>query len=110
MTRDAGAESASSEDADKILADLFAVIEERKETLPEDSYTTSLLDHEKGVNAVLEKLGEETTELLLATKDGRDEEIAHEAADVVYHLLVVLAAEEVDVSELLAELRNRRDG
>jgi phosphoribosyl-ATP pyrophosphohydrolase len=108
MTRDT--RSASGEDADRILAELFEVIEDRKETLPEDSYTASLLDHEKGENAVLEKLGEETTELLLAAKDGRDEEIAHEAADVVYHLLVLLAAEDVDVTALLAELRERRDG
>jgi phosphoribosyl-ATP pyrophosphohydrolase len=108
MTRDT--RSAPGEDADRILAELFAVIEDRKETLPEDSYTASLLDHEKGENAVLEKLGEETTELLLAAKDGRDEEIAHEAADVVYHLLVLLAAEDVDVTALLAELRERRDG
>ncbi|MFB6296113.1 MAG: phosphoribosyl-ATP diphosphatase [Halobacteriales archaeon] len=97
-------------DAGGILEELFAVIEDRKEALPEDSYTASLLDHEKGEDAVLEKLGEETTELLLAAKDGGEEEIAHEAADVVYHLLVVLAAEDVDVAALLAELRDRRDG
>jgi phosphoribosyl-ATP pyrophosphohydrolase len=93
---------------DDILAELFAVIEDRKETMPEDSYTASLLDHEKGENAVLEKLGEETTELILAAKDGEEDEIAHESADLVYHLLVVLAATDVDPEALLAELRERR--
>ena len=48
---------------DDTLEALFAVIEDRKETLPEDSYTASLFTHEKGENAVLEKLGEESTEL-----------------------------------------------
>ena len=57
-----------SDDAD-VIDDVFAVIEDRKTNLPEDSYTTSLFTHEKGENAVLEKLGEETTELILAAKD-----------------------------------------
>ena len=97
-----------SGETDPIIRELFAVIEDRKETMPEDSYTASLLDHENGENAPLEKFGEEATELLLAAKDGEEAEIAHEAADVVYHLLVVLAAADVDVEALLSELRERR--
>ena len=93
---------------DEILAELFAVIESRKAELPEGSYTTSLFTHEKGENAVLEKLGEETTELLLAAKDDDREELAHEAADIVYHLLVLLSMKGMDLSELRAELRARR--
>jgi len=95
-------------DADAILEELFAVIEDRKETLPEDSYTASLFTHEKGENAVLEKLGEEMTELLLATKDDDHDEIAHEGADVVYHLLVLLAMKDIDLADLFSELRDRR--
>ncbi|TYL38326.1 phosphoribosyl-ATP diphosphatase [Natronococcus pandeyae] len=90
------------------LDDLFAVIEDRKETLPEDSYTASLFTHEKGENAVLEKLGEETTELVLAAKDDDHDEIAYEAADIVYHLLVLLSMKEMDLEELEAELQARR--
>jgi phosphoribosyl-ATP pyrophosphohydrolase len=97
-----------TDDAGDILAELFAVIEDRKETMPEDSYTASLLDHEKGENAVLEKLGEETAELILAAKDGEADEIANESADLVYHLLVLLAANDVSLEALLAELRERR--
>ncbi len=93
---------------DDVLEDLFAVIEDRKETLPEDSYTASLFTHEKGENAVLEKLGEETTELVLAAKDDDREEIAHESADIVYHLLVLLSMKDVNLSELEAELEARR--
>ena len=95
-------------DDEAILDELFAVIEERKETLPEDSYTADLFTHEKGENAVLEKLGEESTELLLAAKDDDREEIAHESADIVYHLLVLLAMKEMDLEDLRAELRERR--
>jgi len=95
-------------DHEEILDELFAVIEDRKETLPADSYTASLFTHEKGENAVLEKLGEEMTELLLAAKDGDNEELAHEAADIVYHMLVLLSMKEMDLEELRAELAERR--
>ena len=95
-------------DTDDILDELFAVIEDRKETLPEDSYTASLFTHEKGENAVLEKLGEETTELLLAAKDDDHDEIAHESADIVYHMLVLLAMKDMDIEDLRAELAERR--
>jgi len=93
---------------DETLTELFAVIEDRKETLPEDSYTASLVTHEKGENAVLEKLGEETTELILAAKDDDREELSHEAADIVYHLLVLLSMKGMDLEDLEAELETRR--
>ncbi|MFB6121555.1 MAG: phosphoribosyl-ATP diphosphatase [Halobacteriaceae archaeon] len=94
--------------SDDVLDELFAIVEERKAELPEDSYTASLFTHEKGENAVLEKLGEESTELVLAAKDGDDQEIVHESADIVYHLLVLLAMHDLDVEDLRAELRTRR--
>ncbi|MFB6134071.1 MAG: phosphoribosyl-ATP diphosphatase [Halanaeroarchaeum sp.] len=91
-----------------VLEELFDVIEDRKQNTPEDSYTASLFTHEKGQNAVLEKLGEEVTELVLAAKDEDEAEIAHESADIVYHLLVVLAMHDVALEDLLAELESRR--
>jgi phosphoribosyl-ATP pyrophosphohydrolase len=93
---------------DQILDELFAVIEDRKRDLPEDSYTASLFTHDKGENAVLEKLGEETTEVVLAAKDDDDAELAHESADIVYHLLVLLAMKDVPLSALREELASRR--
>jgi len=93
---------------DDVLDEVFAVIEDRKAELPADSYTASLFTHEKGENAVLEKLGEETTELLLAAKDDDREEIAHESADIVYHLLVLLAMKDMDLEDLREELSERR--
>ncbi len=91
-----------------ILDELFAIIEDRKETLPDGSYTASLFTHEKGDNAVLEKLGEETTELVLAAKDENTDEIAAESADLVYHLLVLLSMHDLTLDDLRAELEHRR--
>lgn len=93
---------------DPVLDELFDVIEARKAELPEDSYTASLFTDEKGQDAVLEKLGEETTELILAAKDDDAAEIAHEGADVVYHLLVLLSMHDLELEDLRAELRERR--
>lgn len=93
---------------DTTLNDLFDVILDRKRTLPEDSYTAALFTHEKGENAVLEKLGEELTELILAVKDNDRDEIVHESADIVYHLLVVLAMNDIDLESLRSELETRR--
>jgi len=93
---------------DDVIDELFAVIEDRKRERPEGSYTAALFDHEKGPDAVLEKLGEETTELLLAAKGGHEEAIAHESADIVYHLLVLLAYHDMGLDDLRAELRERR--
>ena len=94
---------------DDVLDDLFATIEARRRDLPEGSYTASLFTHEKGENAVLEKLGEEATEVVLAAKDDDREEIVHESADVVYHLLVLLSMKGVDLAELRAELSERAE-
>jgi phosphoribosyl-ATP pyrophosphohydrolase len=91
----------------EVLDELFDTIEERKRTLPEDSYTASLFTHEKGENAALEKLGEETTETILAAKDGNRNELVAESADLVYHLLVVLAMEDATLEDLRVELRER---
>jgi len=94
--------------ADRIMRELFDVIEDRKVNEPEDSYTASLLTHEKGTDAILEKLGEEATEVLLAAKNDDRDAVAHESADLVYHLLVLLSAMDMDLDDLAAELRDRR--
>ncbi|RLM50150.1 phosphoribosyl-ATP diphosphatase [Halorubrum sp. Atlit-28R] len=102
---ESGEESAASPDA--VLDELFATIESRKEELPEGSYTASLFTHEKGENAVLEKIGEETTEAILAAKDDDRDELTAESADLVYHLLVLFAMKDLDVDDLRGELRDR---
>jgi len=91
----------------EVIEQLYAVIEDRRDNPRPNSYTSSLLETED-VNAVLEKLGEEATELTIAAKDDDPEEIVHETADLVYHLLVLLAAKEIELDELVRELKNRR--
>ena len=91
-----------------MLDELFGVIEERKRYPTEKSYTASLIYHEKGINKILEKLGEEVTELILAVKDGRKDEVVYETADLIYHLLVMLSALDIKLEEVYDELRRRR--
>jgi phosphoribosyl-ATP pyrophosphohydrolase/phosphoribosyl-AMP cyclohydrolase len=91
------------------LDELWRVIADRATRRPVGSYTTSLL--EGGVDAVGRKVAEEATEVLLAAKDhaaGTGDRVAEEAADLVYHLLVLLAEREVAPPEVLEELASRR--
>ena len=104
MSDDAPVDEESTAD---VLDDLFATIEARKRDLPEGSYTASLFTHEKGENRVLEKLGEESTELILAAKDDDTDELLSESADFVYHLLVLLAMKDCSVDDLRTELKAR---
>ncbi|MFW6318462.1 MAG: phosphoribosyl-ATP diphosphatase [Halorubrum sp.] len=108
---EAGGDAPDAEDgdvpSDPVLDELFATIESRKEALPEGSYTASLITHEKGENAVLEKIGEESTETILAAKDDDLDELTYESADLVYHLLVLLAMKDLGLDDLRDELRER---
>ncbi len=91
-----------------MLEELYGIIEERKKNPLEGSYTAGLLYGEKGINGILEKLGEEMTEVILAVKDGRKEEIVYEVADLLYHLLVLLSKLEISLEEVYDELARRR--
>ena len=87
---------------DSILAELSGVIRRRREERPEGSYTTYLFD--EGTEKIRKKIGEEAIELILESERGR---IISEAADLVYHLLVLLEAEEIELDELFWELSGR---
>ena len=91
-----------------VFEELYEVIEDRRDNPREDSYTSGLFEHEKGADAALEKLGEEATEVTLAAKNEDTDELVHESADLVYHLFVVLAAQEVELGEVIEELEKRR--
>ncbi|MCQ8893133.1 MAG: phosphoribosyl-ATP diphosphatase [Methanolinea sp.] len=91
-----------------VLADLFAVISDRAENPREGSYVSSLLRDPKGIDRVLEKVGEESTEYILAVKNGRRDQIIFEAADLWFHVMVSLKAAGIEFSEVLRELEARR--
>jgi phosphoribosyl-ATP pyrophosphohydrolase/phosphoribosyl-AMP cyclohydrolase len=86
---------------------LWRTISERALERPAGSYTTELL--EAGVGASARKLGEEAVELAVAALDESDERVIEEAADLVYHLYVLLAARGLDVAQVEDELTARRD-
>ncbi|MDF1619646.1 phosphoribosyl-ATP diphosphatase [Pseudothioclava nitratireducens] len=89
-----------------ILDQLAATIEARKAADPESSWTAKLLA--KGPEKCAEKFGEEAIEAIIAAVKNDRENLTYEAADVLYHLLVMLAAREVPVSDVLAELERRQ--
>ncbi len=92
----------------RILAEIWEVIGERAQNPRPDSYTTRLLTDEKGIDKVLEKVGEESTEFILAVKNGVDERTVEEAADLLFHLLVALRAAGLELSDVMQELEHRK--
>ncbi|MBF2427406.1 phosphoribosyl-ATP diphosphatase [Listeria welshimeri] len=89
-----------------MLNDLYEEIKKRKEQPKEGSYTNYLF--EKGLDKILKKVGEETTEVIIASKNN-NHELVNEVADLTYHLLVLLAEKNVSLSSVQAELE-RREG
>ena len=93
--------------ADDVLARLAAVIAERRAGDPDNSYVARLFA--KGGDAVLKKIGEEATEVVMACKDGDPQRIVAEVADLWFHTLIALAQHGLAPADVLAELR-RREG
>ena len=93
--------------ADDTLARLAAVIAERRAGDPEKSYVARLFA--KGGDAVLKKIGEEATEVVMACKDGDPKKVVAEVADLWFHTLIALAQHGLAPADVLAELR-RREG
>ncbi len=92
-----------------ILAELDKVLAARKSAVADTSYVASL--HQKGLNKILEKVGEECTETILAAKDaqhsGDNSDLIYETADLWFHSLVVLSHLGEDSSAVLKELERR---
>lgn len=89
------------------LARLAAVIESRRARSPDESYVARLFA--KGPDAILKKIGEEATEVVMAAKDGDRARIVGETADLWFHSMVALAAYGLQPADVLAELE-RREG
>lgn len=88
-----------------VLKELETVLQQRKSADADTSYVASL--HAKGLNKILEKVGEESTETVLAAKDGNREEIIKETADLWFHTMVMLSHLEISSEEVLDELKRR---
>ncbi len=92
-----------------VLEQLAEALEIRKQADPEQSYVASL--HDKGLNKILEKIGEEATEVVLAAKDmehgGDRQALVGEVADLVFHSMVMLSHLDMEFSEVTACLEQR---
>ena len=94
---------------DNILEKLTIILEKRRDADPSTSYVASL--HSKGINKILEKVGEEATELVIAAKDaeasGNPKELIKETADLWFHTMVLLGHMKLSSAAVLKELERR---
>jgi len=91
---------------DQLLDRLYDLVKDREKTRPADSYTSYLFN--QGLDKILKKLGEESTETIVAAKNNEDERLISEVADLVYHLIVLLVARGISLDQIRAELMRRR--
>jgi len=91
---------------ENVPQDLMSVIRARRNNPQEGSYTCYLFD--KGLDKILKKLGEECAETIIAAKNGDNNETVQEMCDLLYHLMVLMAAQDIEWETVEAELSQRR--
>ncbi|WP_372995028.1 bifunctional phosphoribosyl-AMP cyclohydrolase/phosphoribosyl-ATP diphosphatase HisIE [Lutispora sp.] len=96
---------AENEETD-VLKELYSLLRERKRNPKEGSYTNYLFD--KGLDKILKKVGEETSEVIIGAKNKNKEELVYEISDLVYHLLVLMVNENISIKDIKDELSQRR--
>ena len=103
-----GADSCFNEknESENFLFELEKTIRDRKTNPPDASYTAKLF--KKGINKIAQKVGEEAVELIIEAKDDNAESFKNEAADLFYHLFVLLAEKEVELKDVLETLKRRK--
>ena len=87
------------------LMELYRLLLERKATMPEKSYTTYLF--EKGTDKILKKIGEESTEVIIAAKADDKKETVYEIADLAYHIMVLMVQMGISIEDVQKELGSR---
>jgi phosphoribosyl-ATP pyrophosphohydrolase len=94
--------------ANDVLDEVYSVIVDRRENPKAGSYVASLFNDPKGLDKILEKVGEEATEVIIAAKNGGEKEIVGESADLLFHLMIMLAANGIPFDKVREELARRR--
>lgn len=89
-----------------VIKGLYEVARERKATKQEGSYTCYLF--EQGLDKILKKCGEECSEVIIAAKNGQNEDTANEICDLLYHLIVMMVESGIEVEEIEKILEQRR--
>lgn len=92
---------------DKVLKALYETVLDRRDNKKEGSYTCYLF--EKGIDKILKKVGEECSETIIAAKNGDNSETVYEIADLIYHLMVMMVEEGIELDEVLKELDKRSE-
>ena len=95
----------ADENSDFSVEALYELIRGRKVNKKEGSYTTYLFD--KGLDKILKKVGEESTEVIIAAKDSDKGETVYEIADLMYHVLVLMVEAGIDIKDIMCELQKR---
>lgn len=88
------------------LEELYKIIEDRKEKLPENSYVASLF--RKGKDRIIQKVGEESVEVVIAAKNETRKRLISEVADLIFHILVLLSEYKITLKDIGKELGRRR--
>ncbi len=89
------------------LLDLEELIYDRKEEMPDGSYTTYLFD--KGIDKIAQKVGEEAVETVIESKNKKKKKLVGEAADLLFHLMVLLAEREISLKKVVKRLKKRHN-
>jgi len=89
-----------------VIHELFQVIKQRQADQPVDSYTSQLF--KQGMDEIVKKVGEEAVEVILAAKGQGKQRLIEEISDLAYHVLVLMAAGGIDISDVERELECRR--
>ncbi len=89
-----------------ILNEIYDIVIKRKTEMPEGSYTTYLFA--KGLDKILKKVGEEAAEVIIGAKNRNRDEVVYEVGDLLYHLMVLLAEQDIHPREVYAELEKRK--
>ena len=84
---------------------LYQLVKKRKEDLPENSYTTKLF--KEGSNRIIQKFGEESVETIIAAKNQDKDELINETSDLIFHLMVMLADQDVELDQIVSNLMKR---
>lgn len=90
---------------DNVITELYNVIKSRKDNKQEGSYTAYLF--QQGIDKILKKCGEECSEMIIAAKNQDGDELVNEVCDLIYHVLVLLNNQDIEIERIFEELQKR---
>ena len=95
----------SAKDGLKFISELYYLLNSRKKELPKNSYSATLF--KDGVDKIVQKIGEEATEVVIAGKNESNQRIIEESSDLLYHLLILLIEKNIPLDKIVLELKKR---